>query len=76
MSTHNEFIAERDKIDFLIDQGYQITAVTENLSGDFVEFHHVNEEGLIEENKETRTLLILNANARKYFSTLMMEQQR
>ncbi|MGJ9383465.1 hypothetical protein [Salipaludibacillus sp. CF4.18] len=76
MSTHNEFIAERDKIDFLIDQGYRITAVTENLSGDLVEFQQVDESGVLREKKETTSLLIMNANARKYFSTLMMEQQR
>ncbi|RKL68248.1 hypothetical protein CR203_07115 [Salipaludibacillus neizhouensis] len=76
MSTHNEFIAERDKIDFLIDQGYRITAVTENLSGDLVEFQQVDEAGVLGEKKETTSLLIMNANARKYFSTLMMEQQQ
>ncbi|WP_096435195.1 hypothetical protein [Alteribacter populi] len=75
MSSYNEFISERDKIDFLIDQGYQIKAVTENLSGAFVEFEKIKKKQ-VEGKQETRTLHILNADARKYFSTLIIKQQQ
>ena len=68
MSEYQEFLQERDRIDFLIQQGYRIMNVTENLSGAFVDFEKneaVNE-----------TLQILTPDARKYFSVLLLKQQR
>lgn len=68
MSEYQEFLQERDRIDFLIQQGYRIMNVTENLNGAFVDF----------EKNETvnETLQILTPDARKYFSVLLLKQQR
>jgi len=67
MSEHQQFLAERDKIDFFIQKGYQINSVSEHLNGSSVDFFHP------EENKQ-ETLLIGNANARKYFASLLIQQ--
>ncbi|RLQ95511.1 hypothetical protein [Falsibacillus albus] len=64
MSDHQEFLAERDHIDVLIDQGYKIKSVQENLSGAFVAFEN--------KNKDTKTLHVKTANGRKYFSNIIV----
>lgn len=69
MSSYHEYMAEREKIDFLVQKGFKITAVTENLSGAFVTFER------IEKNQtEQETLHILTADARKYFSSVLIQQ--
>jgi hypothetical protein len=65
MSEYQEFLAERDKIDFLIQKGFKIERVTENLSGAFVLFKN-------SENKRSAKLHVKTANARKYFSNLLI----
>ncbi|MCM3017473.1 putative GNAT superfamily acetyltransferase [Priestia megaterium] len=69
MSSYHEYMAEREKIDFLLQKGFKITAVTENLSGAFVTFERP-------ENNQTEqeTLHILTADARKYFSSVLIQQ--
>ena len=67
MSEHQQFLDERDKIDFLIQKGYRINSISENLNGSSVNFIHPVE------NKQ-ETLLIGNANARKYFASLLIQQ--
>ncbi|WP_284037826.1 hypothetical protein [Neobacillus sp. 114] len=67
MSEHQQFLAERDKIDFFMQKGYRIHSVNEHLDGATVEFVHPN-------GNVTETLLISNANARKYFSSLLIKQ--
>ncbi|MGG0336693.1 hypothetical protein [Priestia aryabhattai] len=68
MSSYHEYMAEREKIDFLLQKGFKITAVTENLSGAFVTFER------IEKNQtEQETLHILTADARKYFSSVLIQ---
>lgn len=69
MSEYQQYLAERDKIDFYIQKGYRIHQVKEHLNGATVEFVHPN--GNVSE-----TLLIGNANARKYFSSLLIKQNR
>ncbi|QHE61393.1 hypothetical protein FHE72_10385 [Rossellomorea vietnamensis] len=68
MSDYQEFLSERDKIDFLLQKGFKIERVTENLSGAFVVFKHT-------ENKRSATLHVKTANARKYFSNLLFQAQ-
>ncbi|WP_110111242.1 hypothetical protein [Bacillus sp. CGMCC 1.16541] len=70
MSSYQEFLAEREKIDYLIQKGYKITGVTENLSGAFVQFEKQDPD-----HTEECTLQILTADARKYFSSVMIHQQ-
>jgi hypothetical protein len=66
MSDYQEFLSERDKIDFLIQKGFKIEKIKENLSGAFVLFKHT-------ENKRSATLHVKTANARKYFSNLLLQ---
>jgi hypothetical protein len=72
MSENQQFLQERDRIDFLIQKGYRIKKVTESLNGDIVEF--VKRENNNEENK-VETLHILTPNARKYFSVKLIQQK-
>jgi hypothetical protein len=69
MSEHQQYLAERDKIDFLIQKGYRINGVTENLDGALVDFLHQKENKI-------ETLQIGTANARKYFSSLLIRQSQ
>ncbi|MGJ7910048.1 hypothetical protein [Neobacillus sp. LXY-1] len=68
MSDYQQFLEERDKIDFLIQKGYMIQSVTEHLNGATVEFVHPD-------GHESETLLVGNANARKYFSSILIKQK-
>ncbi|WP_028400064.1 hypothetical protein [Ectobacillus panaciterrae] len=68
MSSHTEFLAERDKIDFLIQKGYLIANIRETLDGAFVDFEKQGEA------EEPQTLHIMTADARKYFSALLIKQ--
>ncbi|PGT87735.1 MULTISPECIES: hypothetical protein [Bacillaceae] len=66
MSEYKEFLQEKEKIDSLLDQGFQIVGVIENVSGAFVTFEK-GDDG----EKEVRQIQIKMAEARKYFSTLL-----
>ncbi|ETI68902.1 hypothetical protein [Neobacillus vireti] len=69
MSDYQQFLDERDKIDFLIQKGCQINSVREHLNGASVDFLHPN-------GNVTETLLIGTANGRKYFSSLLISQNQ
>jgi hypothetical protein len=69
MSDYQQYLTEREKIDFLIQKGCRISAVREHLNGDSVDFIHPN-------GNVTETLLIGTANARKYFSYILMKQNQ
>ncbi|OLO28180.1 hypothetical protein BTR23_18035 [Alkalihalophilus pseudofirmus] len=73
MSDYQQFISEKEKIDFLIDQGYRIKGVTENLSGAFVEFELRIPDPSGHKN-QLEKLHILTADARKYFSSILIQQ--
>ncbi|WP_379967956.1 hypothetical protein [Ectobacillus sp. sgz5001026] len=64
MSDYKEFIAEREKIDFLIEKRFCIKQMQDVLDGTSVVF---------EKNEEETILTISNANARKYVSYLFMK---
>lgn len=68
--SYQEFLAERDKIDFLIQKGYSIQAVQENLDGAFIQFERKNNG-----ESETETLHIRTADGRKYFSAFLIRQK-
>lgn len=76
MSDFQEFLAERDEIDYLIQQGYLIKGVTENLSGAFVEFELPASSGRSEQQQRYERLHIKTADARKYFSVLLLKQSQ
>ncbi|MCM3601402.1 hypothetical protein M3175_11715 [Robertmurraya korlensis] len=71
MSEYQQFLQEREKVDFFIQKGFTIKSVTETLSGSFVDF--VNEQS---EEKETVTLHVATAEGRKYFSVMIIKQQK
>lgn len=73
MSEYQEFLQERDRIDFLIQNGYKITNITENLSGAFVHFEKSKDP---QADSKKETLHILTAEARKYFSVMVLQQQK
>lgn len=66
MSEYKEFLLEKEKIDSLLDQGFQIVGVIENVSGALVTFEK-GDDG----EKEVRQIQLKMAEARKYFSTLL-----
>ncbi len=74
MSAYQEFAEEKERIDLLIHLGYAITGVHENLSGAFVDFEH--KEHPADHPEKKKQLHILTADARKYFCTVMLAQQR
>jgi hypothetical protein len=73
--SYQEFLAERDQIDYLIQQGYYMKSVTENLSGAFVEFELKEPDSSGKKNL-LETLHVKNADARKYFSYLLIQQMK
>lgn len=66
MSDYAKYQSEKEQIDFLLDKGFVISKVTENLNGSHVEFTL---------NQETESLQITTANARKYFSSLLYKDK-
>ncbi|WP_017379687.1 hypothetical protein [Paenisporosarcina sp. TG-14] len=70
MSSSKEYDLEKEKIDFYMNSGYEITKVTESLDGEFIEFEQP-------ENPEDKQKLVLyTADGRKYLSTFVFEQQK
>ncbi|WP_373895519.1 hypothetical protein [Virgibacillus sp. CBA3643] len=68
MSSYNDFLTEKLQVDDLIKKGYIVINSKGTLDGDVVEF----------ENKTTfdkKTIRLTNADARKYYTTLYIEQQ-
>lgn len=73
MSEYQQFLQERDRIDFLIQNGYKMKSIIENLSGAFVNFKK-SDNPEAEEKKET--LHIVTPEGRKYFSVKLIQQQK
>lgn len=73
MSAYNEFVIEREKIDYLVEKGYIIKGVTENLSGAFLEFEY---RGIDSSKSKTEMLHIENADARKHFTDIIIKQRK
>ncbi|HZG72236.1 MAG TPA: hypothetical protein VEY51_11945 [Chondromyces sp.] len=74
MSSYKEYLEEKKKIDELIKKGYQITGVRENLSGAFVEFTRADND--VNDTAQKVELHILTADARKYFSNIIITSQK
>lgn len=73
LSDYQQYITEKDKIDFFINKGFRIKDVEENLEGSFLvlEMKDGHKNILHEE-----TLHIKHADSRKYFASLLIKQQR
>ena len=67
MSEYQFVKEEIQQIDQLLAENYIIKSINENLEGAFVTFINL-------ENNEERLLHIKMADARKYFSTKLLEQ--
>ncbi len=65
MSAYEEAVLEMKNIDSLLNQGYDIAHVYENLSGMFVE---------LKKDEERENVQLLTADARKYLSIKLREQ--
>ncbi|KHF41365.1 hypothetical protein [Halalkalibacter okhensis] len=72
MSDYQQYVTEREKVDMLLEKGYEITKVIENLSGAFVDFLRLGGK----EDEDYVQLHIQTADARKYFATKMLERQQ
>lgn len=68
MSDYKQFLQEREQIDGLVGKGYKIKSIIENLSGATVEFENGNGDREI--------LKVLSPDGRKYFSVLLIRQQK
>jgi hypothetical protein len=69
MSDYQQFLAEKDKIDYFIDKGFRIKNVEENLEGAFLLL-----ENRVDNDKQEETLHIKHADSRKYFASLLISQ--
>ncbi|SEM73664.1 hypothetical protein [Paenibacillus sp. OV219] len=67
MSDFQDFLAEKNAIDGYLEQDYRIVGVTEELDGDRLRLQPPSGAP----DSKPVTLLIQNANARKYWSTLL-----
>ncbi|WP_082232100.1 hypothetical protein [Halobacillus massiliensis] len=65
MGEYEIFVEEKQQIDQLIEKGFRIVKVTENLDGALVDF---------QKGEEKEQLAIKNAETRKYFTTLILKQ--
>ncbi|WP_339146996.1 MULTISPECIES: hypothetical protein [unclassified Sutcliffiella] len=73
MSDYQQYIAEKDKIDFFINKGFRIKDVEENLEGAFLVLEMNDGKKDI---PHEETLHIKHADSRKYFASLLIRQQR
>ncbi|ULT58921.1 hypothetical protein L1999_10500 [Neobacillus drentensis] len=71
MSDYQQYLKERDLVDYYLQKGYLIKNSTENLSGAFVLFEKKNSNGEM----ERETIQLLTPAARKYFSVRVIQQQ-
>lgn len=71
MSDYQQYLKERELVDFYIQKGFQIKTITENLSGAYVLFEKKDSNGEL----ERETIHVLTSAARKYFSVRLIQQQ-
>lgn len=69
MKEHELYVEEKSLIDDFMEQGFVIKKVSENLDGALVDFYH-------EKKRKIQTLHVKSAEARKYFSTILMQHNK
>jgi len=67
MGEYEQFLQEKNQIDYLLKKGFSFYKVSENLSGAIVEFR--------KSDHEQELVHVLTPNGRKYFSALLLQQQ-
>ncbi|KPB05115.1 hypothetical protein [Bacillus sp. CHD6a] len=73
MSDYQQYIAEKEKIDFFIHKGFRIKEVEENLEGSFLVLERRDSQ---KEISHEETLHIKHADSRKYFASLLIKQHQ
>lgn len=68
MSDYQEYLAERDKMDYYLGKGWKISSVTENLSGAFLVFK--------DQDDSEAEMQVKTADGRKYFSAMLIAQAK
>lgn len=68
MSSYQEFLQEKQLVDEWIKNNYKISSIVGTLDGDKVE---LEKEGL----SEKQSILLENADSRKYITTLLIKHQ-
>lgn len=68
MSSYQEFLQEKQLVDAWMKNNYKITSVVGTLDGDMVE---LEKEGV----SEKQSILLENADSRKYITTLLIKHQ-
>ncbi|MEK4303376.1 hypothetical protein [Oceanobacillus sp. FSL K6-0251] len=68
MSSYQEFLQEKQLVDAWMKNNYKITSVVGTLDGDMVE---LEKEGMAEK----QSILLENADSRKYITTLLIKHQ-
>ena len=71
MTEYQQFLKERDHIDYYIQTGYRIQNIIENLSGAFCLFEKNNSKG----ERERESIHISTPAGRKYISVKLIQQQ-
>ncbi|MEK5382150.1 hypothetical protein [Niallia sp. FSL W8-0635] len=71
MSDYQQFLHERDQIDYFISDGYQIKNIIEDLNGAIIQLEKYDRSNSL---VEKQMLRIHTADGRKYFSVLLLEQ--
>ena len=68
MSDYQEYLAERDKMDYYLGKGWKISSVIENLSGAFIVFK--------DQDDSEAEMQVKTADGRKYFSAMLIAQAK
>lgn len=68
MSEYKEYAKEKKQIDDLLTNGFYIRHAYENFNGSVLTFSHT-------QTGEVKQLIIGNADARKYFSNVIINQK-
>lgn len=68
MSDYQEYLAERDKMDYYLGKGWKISSVIENLSGAFLVFK--------DQDDSEAEMQVKTADGRKYFSAMLIAQAK
>jgi len=68
LSSYQEFLQEKQLVDEWMKNNYKITSIVGTLDGDMVE---LEKEGV----SEKQSILLENADSRKYITTLLIKHQ-
>ncbi|GAY78032.1 hypothetical protein [Sporolactobacillus inulinus] len=71
MHEHQFYLEEKQKIDTLLGNEFRIVAINENLSGMFVAFKQMGDQG----NTAHATLHLLIPETRKYVTNLLLAEK-